>query len=111
MVTEYGIEITVSGTIDDDFILDVIDAAGYGIGYWAARAVVDGDERTYAVTEADTGKVYRLTFADIADSIGTLAQGWDDARTAVLEDDAGYIDANLGDVIIQWACFGEIVYG
>lgn len=39
------------------------------------------------------------------------AQSAGEVLIAVLENDAGQIDANLADLILQCACFGHIVYG
>lgn len=117
---------TVVVEIPEGFIEDaIIDTAGYGIGYWASAAQVDSDRSEYVVTEDETGKVFTLTYAELADAfldlalgdapVGSDYQGW--AFEALQEIRAGEqypggsIDAPTADIIVQWAAFGEVVYG
>lgn len=115
-MTKYTLTFTSTLNIDEQFILDIIDAAGYGIDYWAETAEIDEAAKTYTVAEwdpngpAEDGK-YTLTFQSIVESIQALAPDWDPIRRAVVEEDAGEIDSAMADIIIQQACFGEIIYG
>ncbi len=108
-------QLSVPVEIDDRFVLDVIDAAGYGIGYWARSAVVDAEAKTYTVTESDPQEgngVHVLTFELLAVAMIELASdGWKDIRDGLAENDAGMIDSSAADVIVQQAAFSEIVYG
>lgn len=98
-----------------EFVNDLIDMAGYGIGYWAASAVIDDEAETYTVTEGDEfgdGKVAVLTHASILYAANTIVGGGCDVRrdivNSIRERDA---DSDAADVVIQQAMFGEVIYG
>lgn len=115
-MTKYTLTFTSTLNIDKQFVLDVIDTAGYGINYWADAAQLNEDNETYKVFESDPNGpnadgIYPLTFADIAKAMQELAPDWDPIRRAIVEEDAGEIDSMMADLIIQHACFGEIIYG
>jgi hypothetical protein len=119
--------------VTDSEIEDIIDTAGYGINYWCVRAVVDSDARTYTVTQdpelAEPGdEPIVLEYDSIVKVAEHIANGhfevgqhirdyfveWLDALKADDEDSqwaGGFIDSDAGDVLIQVACFAEIVYG
>ncbi len=117
--------ITRPSIITGENIADIIDTAGYGIGYWATKAVFDSTEQTYTVSwngsdfdDSDplaTG-TKTLTYLDIAktiESILNLESPLSDS-TARWFADSFYqeeIDSDLADVLIQLALFGEIIYG
>lgn len=117
---------TIVVTVPEDFIEDaIIDTAGYGIGYWASAAQVDSDRSEYAVTEDETGKVFTLTYTELADAFLDLALGnvpvssdYQEWAFGALQEirageqhPGGSIDAPTADIIVQWAAFGEVVYG
>jgi hypothetical protein len=112
-------QVTIQMDISDEFIGDVIDTAGYGIGYWVETAVWDEDGKTYTITEQETADEFVITYRRIAKSIEELIAGKsnvrdsiiDNLRKAVTEDDGSYVDADVADVVIQYAIFGEMVYG
>lgn len=104
-----------------DAIEEIIDGAGMSIGYWAIAGVVDEEAQTYRVTDGeDDGKSYTIHYSEIARAIQSLVDGdisiRDDIREAITLDLLDWDDAHrMGgeeyDVIIQVACFGEVVYG
>lgn len=122
--------ITITGCrveMTDEEWEDLVDAAGYGIGYWASEAEVDSVNHQYHVTEeapsGDAGErgikriltkdhleraIARLVSGDVeVDGGGRIAQ--DHTYVGyILHDD---IDSDAADFIIQTAMFGKIVYG
>lgn len=128
---DYGTE-SLSRTIafrvdlDDETISNLIDTAGYGIRYWVERAVVNDNKRVYTVfphpsyVDEAGGRVkrqHKLTYSRIRDAIVELAMANPKVFTfpewfqrELRENDiAG--DSEVGDLIIQQACFGEIIFG
>lgn len=104
-----SVELVLNVTKED--IEDVIDTAGYGIAYWAKTAVVTED--AYKVLDADE-KWFVLTHEDIKRGIAEHIKynGYhfleiDDCKLVL---DTAQIDADDADAIIQYACFGTIVY-
>ena len=116
---------TITYTFDlnqDDFEC-IIEMAGYGIGYWASAARIKssgcgGFYVGYDVTEDETEKVFKLDRLAVEKAVAELfqkrplnaafMQGID---TLIRQDDASDVDANSADAIVQWACFGEVIYG
>lgn len=112
------------------FLADVIIAAVEGgTGYWAAVSAyrwTDGPASTRAtlvllddVTGEPGSETYEVTPNTIATGIGKLRTGLVTVNRDLLglilaasaANDAGDIDADAADVIVQAALFGEIVYG
>ena len=114
-------QITIEFALTTTDFLDIVDTAGYVIGYWADEAEVDdsGDDPTYTVSCEEGTEIHTLTKDDIELAIARLIDGTvsvcssikDDIRSAITEKDYGMIDAYAADVIIQAACFGSIIYG
>lgn len=110
-------------TVDD--FADIVDTAGYAIGYWADEAEydepyhADDPEATYAISCEEGTQIYELTKQDIERAIAMIFDNRvstcpsirDDVSLAIKESDMGYIDAYAADAIIQVACFGEVIYG
>lgn len=101
-------------------IEDIIEGAGYGIHYWATKAVVDDEAQTYEVTDGETGKSYLLHYQDINKAIQSLLDREVAIRSDIVDaialdlmnyEDAHRMDSEAYDVIIQVACFGEVIYG
>ncbi|MFN8758834.1 MAG: hypothetical protein ACK5XA_08500 [Tagaea sp.] len=117
------ITITVSHTVSDQTIRDIkTTAAEGGIDYWSEIEKYDFDAGVLKVItddpiEGDGDKVYDVTDDVIKLGIErALAESkgrdWESAiRRGVAADDAGEIDAEAADVIVQLGLFGEIVYG
>jgi hypothetical protein len=115
--------------VPDQDIEDLIDAGGYGIGYWCARAEIDEEKKTYTISpdaEAIDGgfkPTYKLTYAKLAEVLVDIAIGKYEVgfprkyaqewlvATIAGEGDGGYLDSDIADVVIQIACFGEVVFG
>lgn len=115
--------VTVSTTVilEDDFIDDVLVVATEGgSNYWGDFA---GERTLLTVTDTDGDEDYEhlLNFAKVRAAIRKLVNPAEDVnvnertrraiREAVVHQDAGMIDAELADVIVQIACFDELVYG
>lgn len=96
---------------------DIIDTCGYGIAYWCNEAVVDEDACTYKIHDAEEDKTHFLIKSDIERAYALVLDGKvhvnETIRGYFLPDEDGDadIDAVAGDVLVQVACFGQIVYG
>lgn len=118
--------------LTDQNITECMDAAGYGIGYWCYRATLDPAARTYTVwpeedpfKEEDNGKPYVITYDELSKAYYRLiakdqllvSHGVHEYfRDSYAERDGsgidcGYIDAEAGDVWVQVAAFGEVIFG
>lgn len=122
-------------TISKDSLDCILEMAGYGIGYWALRATVDQEARTYTIIPDEHPTDEERTpivvpfdkiigaFWVIADlntevkylpgyvrgyALKAVADGFEDGQGDI---DAGHVDSDLADAIIQVAAFGEVVYG
>lgn len=128
-------QVTVVIDLSRDFLSDVLttafDADYGGCWYWAAPRIhgtrplsawnIDG-EVWIAVTIVEreaSGEKRKWCVVDhgrIVKGIERLFSrgclpGRNDIRNAILKGDAGDIDANAADVIVQLGMFGELVYG
>ena len=113
-----------------DFLASIlVTAVEGGIGYWAATqsyAWQQTEDRQF--TEASVEVRAFETGDDPADwqavTLDTIAKGivvlkrkavpskfFADLALAVRENDAGYIDADMADAIVQAGLFGTVVYG
>jgi hypothetical protein len=114
--------------ISDESLDSILEMAGYGIGYWATSATVDKEARTYTVHDAEDDETHVLSFDKLHRVFWNIASGEKRQcnseiqsyfRSAVLDGasegegdiDAGHIDSDAADVLIQVAAFGSIVYG
>lgn len=104
-------------------ITDIISGAvEYAITYWADEVLWSPDIQTIVIHEEEGEEgndSHTLTYGDILGSAIAVAQGKSGCNSAIREmvaeafisyEDAD-LDADAYDVIIQFACFGEIVYG
>ena len=100
--------------VTEEDIDEIIDMAGYGIGYWAERAIVGDDY--YKVVDED-GVCHTLTYGDICEGInqyitdGNIPYDIVEFNGYNMCLDTGMIDSYIADMIIQYACFGEVIYG
>lgn len=108
----------------NEFLSDVlICAVEGGTGYWASisgyrHSPAAGARATFH-PEDEPGDSHTLTIKEISSAIGRICRGEVKMRTDLLqtiksanrENDAGEIDAEGADVIVQTAIYGEIVYG
>lgn len=109
--------------LEPEFFEDLLDAAGYSIGYWANSASIetlteDDDEVIYRVSEED-GEEFVITRSDMEQIICNIASGKyadidqvlkNDLILLCLGDDDVDIDAVAADSLIQLCCFHEIRY-
>lgn len=101
-------------SLNEEDFFDIVDTAGYGIGYWAISGVVDDDELNYTIKyfDGDERKKVTITPSMIELAIEKILNGTvqcsDAIKSYIRSDD---IDADCADVIVQVAAFGEIVYG
>lgn len=103
------IEVELNVTKED--IEVIIEMAGYGIGYWCSAARVGDDY--YKVYEDEEDKWYKLSHEDILKGIGMYI-GNGNQPYNILDGEGGIntgnVDAEVADMIIQYCCFGEIIY-
>lgn len=120
---EYTIQATL--TLDNEMFEDVIDCAGYGIGYWATSATVlknclyritwNGEDFSDSSPFIDGQKT--LTHSMIGEAIETLYTRRYRVRGDLHDQLDQWLnghecmDSDLADVIIQIALFGELIYG
>ena len=98
---------------------DIIDTAGYAIGYWADEAEYDSVSDTYSVSCEEGAEIHTICKSDAERAMALIAEDRidiagdirDDVMTAIREKDYSYIDGYASDAIVQVACFKEIVYG
>ena len=118
--------------VSQESIDQIIESAGYGIGYWASAAVVDEHARTYTITESEEGDYDKhvVTYDQLVEAfwkianpgrsikgLGKMTRGY--ALDAVMDGiqngkgdiDAGHVDSDLADHIVQVAIFDEVIYG
>lgn len=121
---EITLTIVTVVAVEDDFIEDVlVTATQGGSNYWGDFAGKRGDLTLLTVTDAEGEEDYEhlLNFAKVREAIRKLAvltvdldvnaQDRLTIREAVIQQDAGMIDADLADVIVQIACFDKLIYG
>lgn len=119
-------------TPSDEFLRDVaITAVECGVDYWAVVEGYrwlddDGTELPFpkaSIIELDDGgspvAVHALTKDAVLRGINALLSGSvnvnpllvAELRDAIEGDDAGMVDAEMADCVVQAALFNEIVYG
>lgn len=124
-------QITVSLTVSDQFLRDVLcTAIEGGSNYWAifrSKDIIEG-EYTHEYTAAtvcgtgetrDDFKPKRIGLPELREGVRVMLERGKCAPSyretllrAVIEDDAGNCDADLSDLILQSAMFdGDVVYG
>lgn len=107
------IQMEIEVTQDD--IDCIIEMAGYGIGYWVDEAIVKED--CYKIHEDEFDRWHELSNEDILRGVKLyIENGNTPYNILTFVDDetvleTGMIDSDVADMIIQYACFGEIIYG
>lgn len=134
--TQPTFTITIPITLTTEFLSDILttafDADFGGCWYWAEPYAKKGDDDpwhidadgntwlsvTVAEKEAsgDRRKAKRVDHAMLVQGIKKLFEpgilpGRGDIRSAVQNLDAGHIDADAADVLVQLGFFGTTVYG
>lgn len=106
----------VKANITDDLIVNALDSAD--IGYWVRRVEGCGDHagllkgnRTAIVIEDDgsrSGRQHVLDAAKVRQGVQLMLEKYPNHYADMLADNA---DCITGDVLVQLALLGEIVYG
>lgn len=127
------VNVTVALLLTTEFLSDILviafDGAYGGCWYWARPAADKPHEKVFTI-EGDTWWAVRITEKDPEGKRRTwnvdharLVKGISklfepkvlpkrgDIRSAIIQIDAGQIDAEGADIIVQLAVFGELVYG
>ncbi len=116
-------QFTMDHIITKEQFLDLVDTAGYSIGYWADRAEVhwgSAADAKYSVWEDDddntrhdiTPGMVERAMVDIYTGKVPVGRGiLDSVTSAIMQEEYGDVDGDAADVIIQVAAFGEVVYG
>ncbi len=109
----YTLTLTLNLNITKEQIDEIIDTAGYGIGYWAKVAIIDDD---YYQVVCEDGVRYILTNDAICTGINQYITNGNMPYNIMEFDgnninlDTTMVDSVVADMIIQYACFGEIIY-
>ena len=80
-------------------------AAHADIGYWC-RA----DSTDRIVIEAETGKKFKITKASLKKAMEIMPKEAPHAFAEIVTEGDG-ADSTIGDILVQLACFGKVVYG
>lgn len=116
------IHTTMKIEVRETDVVDALDAAGYGIGYWASEAVINDGAEQYRVTVQDehVGELNggpnptEVSFSRIVQAMVELVETTDwatELRAFLTEGDAGELDSAVMDAVVQQAIFGEILFG
>ena len=102
----------------------IVDMAGHGIGYWAHTLVIDntgtdGSYVSYSVTDSGEGERTFVLTREMVEQAALdlhvkqpLNNYYQDAiRQLVVNNDSYNVGSDIADAIIQYACFGEVIYG
>lgn len=108
----YKVKVATERVFTEETILDVIELAGYGIGYWAVHGDVDTVHKVYRITE-ENNHVHSLPFNRIAQALVNLPEKYRGTDYDLDELEAGdvYMESADADSVIQWALFGELMFG
>ncbi len=114
-------------TITYDMFEDVIETGfEFGIGYWAKFGHHDKDAESLVITyngsdfednDPRSSGTALVSYADIAQVIENIHKGETRVGNWLVEQLNSWLagepsmDSDLADVILQLACFNEIVYG
>jgi hypothetical protein len=129
------VRMTIEYNISDQTMVDMLDAAGYGIGYWA-RSLEDTHDAAETVIVVERGDIHgpddqdvehRTNYATLRDAfrklaapdqdyVGSTIHGyfWDAVKErdeSTGEIDAGHIDSDAADCLVQVALFNEVRFG
>ncbi|MFZ9135844.1 MAG: hypothetical protein ACO208_07970 [Candidatus Puniceispirillaceae bacterium] len=117
------VNVAIDCTLPAEEYEGILDTAGYVISYWACQTSIEpkaenSDEVIYRVTEDETGTEYVLDKSKVEQAIADIitdrrwaCDRFKPLKNAILNQEYGEIDGDLADIIIQTACFGEVVYG
>ncbi len=112
----------VTRRLADDILVTAFDPGYGGCHYWCAVdkyhpqgrwATTDDNTRAVEFSDqANPNVIYYMGYEQVCLGIQrAIEKGWMNVAKALVEDDGGQIDAELADVIVQQAIFGEVRYG
>ena len=119
-------EVTVGFMLNEKDVDDIMDTAFYGITYWCGNAEVVGEYLgefaseqisrggTIKLHDYEEDEIYELNIEKFINGFKLWIQNGDDEYGALNADgtvDTSEIDAIMADMIIQYAIFGEVIYG
>jgi len=107
-----------------ELVSDLVDAAGYGIAYWAVEGRQDDEAQTYTIVldedaaeEAGKSEVV-LTYAQLRTAIRKIARGdivnqglTKAAKDFIFRPEDADLDSEFADAVVQVAVFGDVVFG
>lgn len=120
VVAEVKVRLTCEDV--DDIMCSVLDA----IGYWCRKAQVVGEYLgeyaseqisrggTLTLYDAESSDKWTLDLEKFLNGVKLWLQNGDDRYGALQGDgtlDTGEIDGEMADMIVQYALFGEVVFG
>lgn len=123
--------VVLSVDLESEFLSDILitafDGSCGGSWYWATPAMDSwlktddlldsmGSRLWWSVyiaeREDSSGNQWTVTRGSVLLGIQrAIEEAYPGVAQAVIEGDAGQVDADLADVIIQYAVFGKLVYG
>jgi hypothetical protein len=115
--------IQLTSIITDDFITYTLQTACEGgINYWAQDMKINTERGVVRlVHDSEDCETTKTTFGyvDVVNAIRLILEGRvgvrkdlvDLLRDGVIDNDAGMVDTELADVIVQATVFGELVFG
>jgi hypothetical protein len=119
------IVVTLKIPIMPECVNAIIDEGGYSPWFTEFHCTPqDGDLESARIVcwdpdgEEGVEMTVVVSASDIATAIRRIVEGHplypnasDDLRTAIMNGDASYIDADVADCVLQMACYNEIVFG
>lgn len=88
----------------------LVTAIEGGIGYWADVEAYSPANGLATIRDAEEGHVFKLTAGELTAAAKKVVELYPTSIGAeyIRQED---IDAEAADMIVQVACFGEVVYG
>lgn len=130
VIGNVNVSIGITERMASDILISALDNPYGGSRYWVQNVRVktnDADDildeiwlsATFEDAEADHKTNYFVNLDKIVTAIQSILDQtitcnkviYDTLFRAIREDDSGYVDADVADVILQVAVLGEIVYG
>lgn len=90
----------------EEYLRDVI--SGAAIRYWAKQFAWTGADCGFLLTERDTDKEFVISSDQVAEALAKMAKRRSSNIGQLI---ARTDDADTGDALVQYCCFGELKYG